>query len=199
MTAQLTKDASYTYTFLLVDADDDETGEPSKSPTVYISKAGGAFETTTNSATEVDSGDAGTTGEGWYKVTLTTSEINTVGDLDIVAVGTGTDVWREKCQVVAAPTGPYTVTISETQYENIADEVLRRSATNADGSSQGDTVNQRSLLAAIRLLLNRTENNTVSGELDVYEEDDTTIAFSIPVTTTTYDNAAVITARNPSG
>ena len=60
-------------------------------------------------------------------------------------------------------------------------------------------MNQRSLLAAIRLLLNRTENNTVSGELDVYEEDDTTIAFSIPVTTTTYDNAAVITARNPSG
>ena len=191
MTAQLTKDASYTYTFLLVDADDDETAEESKSPTVEISKAGGAFATSTNAATEIS--------DGWYKVTLTASELDTAGDFIIIASATGTDVWREKCQVVVAPTGPYTVTISETQYENIADEVLRRSATNADGSSQGDTVNQRSLLAAIRLLLNRTENNTVSGELDVYEEDDTTIAFSIPVTTTTYDNAAVITARNPSG
>lgn len=78
---------------LMVDATDDETAETGKSLTVYISKNGGSFATTTNSATEIS--------RGWYKITLTTTEVNTLGFLVMEAEASGCDIWRMIYKVVA--------------------------------------------------------------------------------------------------
>ena len=78
---------------LMVDATDDETAETGKSLTVYISKNGGSFATATNSATEIS--------RGWYKITLTTTEVNTLGFLVMEAEASGCDIWRMMYKVVA--------------------------------------------------------------------------------------------------
>jgi hypothetical protein len=90
---------------LMVDAADDETAETGKSLTVYISKNGGAFTTTMNSATEIS--------RGWYKVTLTTTETNTLGFLVIEAEATGCDIWRTVYKVVKAAPDVNVLTITD--------------------------------------------------------------------------------------
>lgn len=191
MTTRIKNGTEYVYRFYLVNADDDETPEESKSPTVYLMKSDEtAFTITSGTATECE--------EGWYSITLTTSETDTDGDLVIYATGTGTDRWVDKVQVYTENTGPFTITITETQYENIADQVLRRNSSAARASSAGDTLSSKSLLGMIAKHTNRTKNNTISGELEVYQEDDTTLWYGDPVTTVSYDSAAVITEVNPS-
>lgn len=62
------KSTEQTVMFKLVDETNFATPEPGKSPSVEISKDAGAFTATTNSAAEVS--------DGWYKVTLTSTEMN---------------------------------------------------------------------------------------------------------------------------
>jgi hypothetical protein len=88
----INKSSTPTIAFLLVDATDDETAETGLSPTVQISKNGGAFANTTSSATEI--------ANGWYKVALTSTETGTEGELILRATGTGADEWRDVHQVV---------------------------------------------------------------------------------------------------
>ena len=52
-------------------------------PVVNVSKAGGAFAAAGGTVTEV--------GNGWYKVSLTTTDTNTVGDLAYYITGSGSD------------------------------------------------------------------------------------------------------------
>jgi hypothetical protein len=80
-----------TILFLMVDATDGETAELGLSPTVEISKNGGAFAATTNSAVEIS--------DGWYAVTLTADETDTDGVLAIRATAAGADEWRDYHQV----------------------------------------------------------------------------------------------------
>ena len=89
---QIAQNSTPVLVFLLVDADDGRTAETGAAPTVTLSKNGGAFAAATNSVTEI--------GSGFYKVTLTATETNTLGALVIVASATGTDVWRDIHQVV---------------------------------------------------------------------------------------------------
>ncbi len=91
---ELRQSISVVITILMVDATDDETAETGKSLTVYISKNGGAFTTTTNSAVEIS--------RGWYQLTLTATEVNTLGALIIEADASGCDTWRTVYNVVAA-------------------------------------------------------------------------------------------------
>lgn len=68
--------------FLMVDSTDHVTGKTGLTITATVSKDGGAFSATTNSATEVSG--------GWYKITLTQPEMNA----DVVALqftATGAD------------------------------------------------------------------------------------------------------------
>ena len=62
------KSTEQTIMFKLVDETDYATPEPGKSPSVEISKDAGSFTATTNSAAEVS--------DGWYKVTLTSTEMD---------------------------------------------------------------------------------------------------------------------------
>jgi len=89
---QITSGTTPVIVFLLVSTADDKTAVTGATPTVQLSKAGGAFAAAGGPVTEV--------GLGFYKVTLTATETNTVGALATVATATGADVWRDIHQVV---------------------------------------------------------------------------------------------------
>ena len=71
--AILTQSATYTRNFLMVDSTDHITGKTGLTVTVTLSKAGGSFGAAGDTVTEISS--------GWYKIALTTTDTNTVGDL----------------------------------------------------------------------------------------------------------------------
>jgi hypothetical protein len=102
---------------LMVDATDDETAETGLTPTVQISKNGGSFADTSNSAVEV--------GNGWYYVALTATETNTDGPLLVRATGTGSDEYRDYHQV----------------YTNVAANVTQFGGTNGTFASGRPEVN----------------------------------------------------------
>ena len=68
---------------LMIDSTDHITGKTGLSPTVTLSKDGGAFAGISGSVTEVSS--------GWYKLALNTTDTNTLGDLAIHSTATGAD------------------------------------------------------------------------------------------------------------
>lgn len=90
---QITQSTTPVIVFLLVDEDDARTAETGKTPTVTVSKNGGAFATASGSVTEISS--------GFYKVTLTGTETGTVGPLAVIATATGCATWRDIHQVVS--------------------------------------------------------------------------------------------------
>lgn len=89
---QITSGTTPVIVFLLVSTTDDRTAVTGATPTVTLSKAGGAFAAATNSVSEISA--------GFYKVTLTATETNTAGALAIIATASGCDVWRDIHQVV---------------------------------------------------------------------------------------------------
>lgn len=89
---QITSGATPTILILLVSSTDDKTAATGKTPTVTLSKNGGAFAAATNSVTEVSA--------GFYSLALTATETNTAGPLAVVATATGCDTWRDIHQVV---------------------------------------------------------------------------------------------------
>ena len=89
---QITPGTTPTLVFLLVSSVDDKTALTGATPTVTLSKAGGAFAAATNAASEISA--------GFYKVALTATETNTTGALAIIATATGADPWRDIHQVV---------------------------------------------------------------------------------------------------
>ena len=71
--AILKSSTAYTRMFLIVQTSDHLSGLTGASPTVTLSKAGAAFGAAGGTVTEVSS--------GWYKIALTTTDTNTIGDL----------------------------------------------------------------------------------------------------------------------
>jgi hypothetical protein len=114
-----------TLVFLLVDATDDETAETGLSPVVQISKNGGGFTNTTNSATAISN--------GWYKVVLTATETNTNGPLICRSVVAGTtDEWRDVHQVITpvATTAQLTTAVEDiTEHSDLAGGVAKAGST----------------------------------------------------------------------
>ena len=82
-TVGIKKGVERTIVFKMVDATDFATPEPSITVTEERSLDGGAFAACTNAASEI--GGAGN-GSGWYKITLTSSEMNAN---EIIFKGTG--------------------------------------------------------------------------------------------------------------
>ena len=77
-----------TIVFLMVSSTDHVTPATGLSPVVTLSKNGGTGGTATNSpASQVDAANA----PGWYKIALTSTETNGVGDLIVHAAATGAD------------------------------------------------------------------------------------------------------------
>lgn len=86
-------DITYPLFFLMVDSTDHVTGKTGLSPTVTISKNGGAFASPSGAVSEV--------GNGLYKVAGNATDSNTVGELWVHATATGADPTDTSYTVVA--------------------------------------------------------------------------------------------------
>lgn len=182
--------------FLMV-ADDGRTAVTGITPAVQISKNGGVFAAATNSVSEI--------ANGWYKVTLTSTETNTNGPLIIRATDASAIEWRDvglvraaqpdvnvysvesgvtiDANIVSEDAGytPSDATLATATIESIASEVLGRTVAEArsDGNLPADE--QYTLAGAI---LATAGKNAISGStLNTYEEGEVNIAFSRTVTT----------------
>ncbi len=76
----------------MVDSTDHVTGKTALSPTVTISKNGGAFASPFGAVTELSS--------GWYAIAGNATDRNTIGELLIHATGTGADPLDERYLIV---------------------------------------------------------------------------------------------------
>lgn len=76
------------------------------------------------------------------------------------------------------------VQLGANEFNKIADHVLRRALSSAAASSNGDSVSFRSLLGGLRKLTNRTRLNSLTSRLEVYAEDDATLAAEQDYTST---------------
>lgn len=93
MSDLLKQSTAYTRMFLMVDSADHFTGKTGLTVTVTLSKAGGSFASAGGTVTEVSS--------GWYKIALTTTDTNTLGDLAYHCTATGADATDFADQVIA--------------------------------------------------------------------------------------------------
>src|SRR5437016_7700218 len=84
---------TYTRLFFLVSSTDHVSAKTGASPTVNLSKAGGSFAAAGGAVTEI--------GSGWYKIALTTTDTNTLGDLAFHITASGADDTDFVDQVVA--------------------------------------------------------------------------------------------------
>lgn len=115
----LEQSVAATIVFAMRDDTDFFTPETGKSPDCEISKNAGAFASTTNSASEIS--------DGWYTVTLTTTETNTVGPLIFKATSAGCAQMDEVHQVYDELNADVTTNSDKTDYTLSAtgvDEVL---------------------------------------------------------------------------
>jgi hypothetical protein len=91
--ALIKQSSSYTRMFFMIDSTDHVSGKTGLTPSVSISKAGGSFASAGGTVSEVSS--------GWYKIALTSTDTNTLGDLAFQCTATGADPTSFVDQVVA--------------------------------------------------------------------------------------------------
>lgn len=72
--------------------------------------------------------------------------------------------------------------IAASAANKIADHVMRRATSNIEGSSDGDTLDDRSLYGAVAGLVHKTDISDGSN-LKKYQSDDSTLLVTIPITT----------------
>lgn len=106
------------------------------------------------------------------------------------AAGIADSVWDEALSghLSAGSTGKAlsdgsTSTLTATDRQNIADTILLRSLANARASGVGDNDMVRSLLGALSKLVNKVNTDAPRDNLRIYEENDTTIAYTQPIET----------------
>jgi hypothetical protein len=87
--------ASYPLLFKLVLSSDHATPATGKTPTVTISKNGGAFAAPSGAVTEI--------ANGWYKVAGNATDTNTLGPLILSATAASCDQADERFEVGLAP------------------------------------------------------------------------------------------------
>lgn len=109
--ATLKQSTSYVRTFLMVDSSNHVSGKTGLAPVVTLSKAGAAFATAGGAVAELSN--------GWYKITLTTTDTNTLGDLDFHCTDTGADPTDFQDQVTSNILGD-TLPVNVTQFGSAA-------------------------------------------------------------------------------
>lgn len=113
--AILKQSTAFTRMFLMVDSTDHVTGKTGLSSpdsiTLTISKAGGSFSAVGGAIAEV--------ANGWYKVSLTTTDTNTLGDLAFHATASGCDP-TDWCDQVTAQILGDTLTANATQINSVS-------------------------------------------------------------------------------
>lgn len=109
--ATLKQSTTYTRMFLLVQTADHLSGLTGATPTVTLSKAGGSFASAGGTVTEVSS--------GWYKIALTTTDTNTLGDLAFHVTAASGDPTDFVDQVTANILGD-TLSVNATQINGVS-------------------------------------------------------------------------------
>lgn len=92
----LKQSTAYTRTFFLVSSTDHLSAKTGATATVNLSKAGGSFAAAGGSVAEI--------ANGWYKVSLNTTDTNTLGDLAFHITASGADDTDFVDQVVSFDT-----------------------------------------------------------------------------------------------
>jgi|SRR5215471_19935680 len=178
--ATLKQSTTYTRVFLMVQSSDHISALTGASPSVNLSKSGGAFAAAGGTVTEISS--------GWYKVALTTTDTNTVGDLAYHITAASGDPTDFSDQVSATILGDsvtvgtnndktgYALTSGERT--SVADALLDRDmSTGTDsGSPSVRTVRQA-------LRFNRNKVSVAAGTMTVTKEDDSTASWTATLTT----------------
>ena len=144
----------------MTDSTDHVTGKTGLTLTITASKDGGSFSSITPTVTDL--------GSGWYKLALTTSHTDTLGDFALHITGTGADPTDLVDQVLTNIDSAGTA-------NDIADAILKRDWTAVTGEAN------RSVLNALRFLRNKW--SIFGATLTVTKEDDTTSAWTGAVTT----------------
>lgn len=99
MATQITKGSTtQPLPFILVGTADHLTGQPGKTPTVTIRKQGGAFAAPSGAVVEV--------GNGWYEVSASAANYDTLGSLILHATAAGCDPVDREFEIVPDPRGP---------------------------------------------------------------------------------------------
>jgi hypothetical protein len=157
---------------------------------VRLAKNGGAW------AQKNDSNAATHEENGWYECALNTTDTGTLGILKLAVHESGAiPVWHDFMVVPAevydylvAGTDNFTVDLTSTAQTAAADALLKRDMSAVSGESD------RSPLNALRLLRNKWTSS--GGTLTVYEEDDTTSAWTASLT----ENASAnpVTGSDPA-
>lgn len=88
----LKQSTAYNLTVLMIDSADHVSGKTGLTLTINASKNGAAFSGITPTVTELS--------YGWYKLALTTSHTDTLGDLVLHITGTGADATDISLQIV---------------------------------------------------------------------------------------------------
>lgn len=170
--------------FLLVADTDGYSGSTGKSPTVTLSKNGGAFAAADGTPVEI--------GNGWYYIDLIAGETDTDGPLIINVTEDDSLDWRYSYRVASQA-------LDDDDYDRIADHVLRRWFSNARDSDHGDAVTGEGLqYNAMGMLLSSGGIVYIDGNLlKTLQEDEDTLAYQREVETNA--SAVPITGlRTPS-
>jgi hypothetical protein len=159
------RNTSMVVPFFMVDSFDHISPKTGLTPSVQISKAGGSFASAGGTVAEI--------GNGWYKITLSTTDTNTLGPLAFYITATGADPVSFSIQVVAFDPESHT---------NLGLSMIDTSiSTRATDSSvweyiTGVGVSAVTLLErAYRTLTNKMKVNKVTGGVALYADDDTSI------------------------
>jgi hypothetical protein len=153
------KGGSWTWVFKMVDEDDFATPEPGTSPSVQVSKDGGAFSTATNTVGEIAS--------GWYRLDLTSGET----DADVLVLKATASGCAQTDEAFYLPTQ----TISSGS-GSIAGAVLAEPVNDHKGTSD-------SLAEAINLVrravAGKRDQTIATGVIRVYDTDDSTVLTTL--------------------
>lgn len=125
--------------FLMLSETDHVTGVTGLSPTVTLSKNGGAFASPAGAVTEV--------GNGWYKVAGNATDTATLGPLLLHATGTGAD----PCDVVYDVVAELTGLLSSAGLDAVLVEsgISASASLTDDAGSQLTGINARQALALV--------------------------------------------------
>jgi hypothetical protein len=176
------KSETPTISFLMVSSADGKTPIAGQAANIQVqlSKKGASFANASGSVSEI--------GSGWYKVTLSSTETNTVGQLIFRAYDKKSTVTMFTWSDIHEVQNDLAARLSTSEKQAIADHVLRRAFANAAASSDGDAKSFRSLLGVMAKAVNKTKSSSDGTKLEIYEANDSTL----------FGQQAFITGDGPS-
>ncbi len=156
---KLRKQGSTTYpiTFLMVDSADHLTGKTGLTPTVTISKNGGAFAAPVGEVTEI--------GNGWYALAGHATDRDTLGDLLIHAGSAGADPVDDRYLVV--PWDPFDTNSLGLAYVNTMPARILVTAITAYAGTPGTVGYLLSLLAGLDFTAVNLVTASNAGEITI--------------------------------